>query len=204
MLKIKDLDQLILSKLSDDDLFKFIYASKNNRYLNRICEDENFWYKKLIKKTNWKLEYPCKEVYQNSFLIDINFDIYTRDNKFIHIINSKRNDIFEEKEFFDYIINFPIDFLLKNKSIDEFYMDKINVSILISDWFKIVTNNLDELCPAKIKEFVSGDFFDVANSFLCRKDYAKKNLIIITYSDPYKSKFYLDKGLRARTNFYFC
>ena len=206
MLKIKDLDQLILSKLSDDDLFKFIFAGKYNKYLNRICQDENFWYKKICKKSDWKLEYPCKKRYHESYLVDIILKIFCNNDKMINIVNTRNVKFIEDFE------EFPVEFLLKKEVFDkeysidkhDLYMTKLNLKILSSNDFKIVIDDLSKLCAAEIKSFISGEFFQFANVLLERKDYRKKKLLIITTSDPYKSFFHYDKAMNSRCNFYFC
>jgi len=203
MLKIKDIDQLILAKLTDTDLYTFIYATKNNKYLNRICNDKNFWYKKMIQNDprEWELEFPCQTSYLNSYILNISFQIFCNNNKLVSIINTKnvKHDAFNNFE--DLPVRFLLDF---QENHHEFYMKNMNLKILTSHEFKTYAPNLDSLSAAKIKEFVSGDFFNFANLLLERKDNRKKKLVIFTQTDPYKSQFYLNKSLRCRTNFYLC
>lgn len=205
MLKIKDIDQLILTKLPDTDLYKFIYTTKNNKYLNRICNDKNFWYKKMSQKVPEcemsYMSYPCQTSYSDYYILNISFQIFCNNNQLISIINTKniQHDAFSNFEKLP--VRFFLDFL---DDQHEFYMKNMNLKILTSNEFKIYTPDLDSLSDHKIKEFVSGDFFKFANLLLDRKDDRKKKLVIFTDSDPYKSKFYLNKSLRCRTNFYFC
>lgn len=202
MLKIKDIDQLILAKLTDTDLYTFIYATKNNKYLNRICNDKNFWYKKMMQKdSEWEMSYPCQTSHLNSYILNISFQIFCNNNQLVSIINTKNvtHDAFSNFE--DLPVNFFLDF---QEDTHEFYMKNINLKILTSHEFKIYVSDLDSLSVPKIKEFVSGEFFKFANLLLERKDERKKKLVIFTQSDPYKSQFYLNKSLRCRPNFYLC
>jgi hypothetical protein len=44
---IKDVDLLILMILEDADLFKICLL---NKYFNSLCNDEYFWYNRIVKK----------------------------------------------------------------------------------------------------------------------------------------------------------
>lgn len=58
---IKDLDLIILSKLSDNDLLN---ACLSNKYIYNICNSDNFWRDRIVKKYGESyLEY--KPIYSN-------------------------------------------------------------------------------------------------------------------------------------------
>ena len=79
---IKDVDLKILSELGDEDLFTFCknFESKN-RYINKLCSDDNFWKNRFIKKygktrkeTNrtWKTFYLKAAYYEDKFKNNLN------------------------------------------------------------------------------------------------------------------------------------
>ena len=71
--QIKDVDLKILSELDDTDLLSFCKLNVENKYVHKLCNDENFWRDRTLKKLgklekndnrSWKQLY-LKIVYYN-------------------------------------------------------------------------------------------------------------------------------------------
>ena len=71
--QIKDVDLKILSELDDNDLLSFCKLNVENKYVYKLCNDENFWRDRTLKKfgkvnknenRSWKHLY-LKIVYYN-------------------------------------------------------------------------------------------------------------------------------------------
>ena len=68
---IKDVDLLILKELDDEDLFSLCQVDK---YINSLCNNENFWLNKLLKKYPdyklLKMEATNKDIYKELYQLE--------------------------------------------------------------------------------------------------------------------------------------
>ena len=74
--QIKDVDLKILSELDDNDLLSFCKLNVENKYVYKLCNDENFWRDRTLKKfgkveknenRSWKQLYLKIVYYKDKF-----------------------------------------------------------------------------------------------------------------------------------------
>jgi hypothetical protein len=88
---LKDTDLLILMELNDNDLFK---VCSINKYLNSLCNNEYFWYNRIVKKYG---EDVAKQTNKNTwkkyyiFLIKSNIKLYFDRHNFFYLSSKKLN-----------------------------------------------------------------------------------------------------------------
>ena len=87
---IRDVDLLILKELADEDLFTLCQVDK---YINSLCNNENFWLNKLLKKYPdyklLKMEATYKDIYKELFRLEkLKYDLKLKES----IYNLRRID----------------------------------------------------------------------------------------------------------------
>ncbi len=115
--------------------------------------------------------------------------------------NNRKKSLREVLEEYIQIITIPPIFI-KNTFEFEDGIDNITFRMIISDYFIVELNELDDLSGGNIKKFVSGEFFHRFERILNGNRVCnKRKLVIITNSDPHNSIFTSDAGLNAKCEF---
>jgi len=68
----KDVDELILLELPDDDLFE---ACLTNKYIYSICQKDSFWRNRIIK-TGWSLQDKPENLSWRDYYFSLNTNLY--------------------------------------------------------------------------------------------------------------------------------
>ena len=101
----KDADFLILMQLNDYEIGKVCQV---NKYVKSLCDDDNFWRNRFMKKYNKFLSINDA----NRFKSFLGFSIWKEMNKYFSEIKEKRIPIFikllKEEDFIDEAINLII------------------------------------------------------------------------------------------------
>jgi hypothetical protein len=71
----KDVDLKVMSNLDDRSLFNLCISDPKNKYLKKLCGDQDFWKNRLMKNfpefnsqnKNWKQNYLILTYYSNKY-----------------------------------------------------------------------------------------------------------------------------------------
>lgn len=127
---IIDTDLIILSELEDRDLFSFCqnFESKN-KYINKLCSNENFWRNRFVKKYGNAKKDPnrtWKRFYLKVTYYDDKFDDKQKIGKSISVYN----DFIKHKG----------EILKENSDIINFFSNYLGLKVL-----RNILNNLDSI-----------------------------------------------------------
>jgi len=131
---IKDVDLLILMILEDADLFKICLL---NKYFNSLCNDEYFWYNRIVKKygkdvANKNINKKWKKYYLN--ILNNSINLYKKYPDILEITKQLLSKQFVKTK--EYYLS-PI----KRDYRDILVQEKIQIPNISDNYYILIINN---------------------------------------------------------------
>ena len=148
--QIKDVDLKILSELDDNDLLSFCKLNVENKYVYKLCNDENFWRDRTVKKFG-KLEKNENRSWKHLYLKIVYYnDKFNRDAE--NILATLSTKGMKDLDLINYFLGIYLNEIGKHQLVFRFLYDaaKYHHIDLVKYYLKIAR-----------KYFTSDEFVDI-------------------------------------------